>query len=716
MLFTGWKFGLSVKKRAAFLLFVCCFLCAASLEAQWRQPFPSLRVIKTSHFEIVYPPESERTAQTLAGFADRVYDQVSGILGIRVRGRIPVTITPYTDSFNGYANPVPYPHIVLFDTPMSIEDMGAYTNSLEGLFLHELTHIISLSSRSPWIENLHKAFGGWVFPAIFTAPGFMVEGVTVSLESLDGTGRANDPLIKEGLSQAVHENAFLTPMQASGLYDLPHIANGSYHYGGYFSAYLQRQYGMEKYAELWGAMGSGKNRLSFRVYNAGYYALFRTVYGRPFSEVWDEFRESLRIPGIEENPEPRIYDGAFRRKALLTAVDAGGGKVFAVDRIAGKLISYDPVAGEARNVMNVDRQGVYDLAASSGGERLLVSSYRTAGSLNYTFDEKRAVVTEYDTRRGRKTGRVWKGLYNGRYFRDGVIGIGSDLHNNSIVYRADSNKEEVLLRGTEELLYSNPAPLNDTWIAFTAAKRGIRELCLYNYETGEVYTFTSGLEDDESRWKYLRELGFHEGWILFSYDHDGRMYKLGMADPGEFLNGNAETVEAFFSERDFSGGVFQPVMADGAIYYRGAFASHDALMKFPEKDSSLSGVRVSLSLKPWDREERRAAGLPETPGPDAEAAAVPQAAFAPADSVPPSTRFWGVKYLNPFKFWIPYPLFRLDPNTGFGITVNGPSVFSMMMDPTDTNQIMLNAAMDIPYLMGDLSLTWLNLALGFPLT
>jgi hypothetical protein len=39
-----------------------------------------------------------------------------------------------------------------------------------------------------------------------------------------------------------------------------------------------------------------------------------------------------------------------------------------------------------------------------------------------------------------------------------------------------------------------------------------------------------------------------------------------------------------------------------------------------------------------------------------------------------------------------------------------------MMDPTDTNQIMLNAAMDIPYLMGDLSLTWLNLALGFPLT
>jgi hypothetical protein len=712
-------------------LLFACFLCAAgtSLEAQWRRPFPSLRVIKTGHFDIVYPPESEKTARILAGFADRVYDQASGILGIRVRGRIPVTLTPYTDSFNGYANPVPYPHIVLFDTPMSIENMAAYTSSLEGLFLHELTHVISLSTRSPWIEGLYKVFGGWVFPAIFTAPGFMVEGVTVSIESLDGTGRANDPLFKEGLIQAVHENAFFTPVQASGMYDLPHIANGSYHYGGYFSAYLQERYGMEKYAELWAAMGAGRVRLSFRVYNAGYYALFKKVYGRPFPDVWNEFMESLRISGLEENPEPLIFDGGFRRKARLAAVDAGGGIVFAADRVSGKVIAYDSASGKLRNVMNIDRLEVYNLAASADGGRLLVSSYRNAGSLNYTFNEQRTVVTEYDARRGRKTGREWRGLYDGRYFRDGVVGLGSDRHNSNIVYRSgtEEDKEETLLRGTEELLYSNPTPLDDTWIAFTAAKGGVRELCLYNYDTRKAYTLVSDAENDETLWKYIRGLRFYEGRLLFSYNHDGRMYKLAMADPGGFLSGNAETFDAIFSERDFSGGVFSPVMAKGAVYYRGAFASHDALMKFPEEGKSLSGRLVSLSLKPWDDEERRPQAPAGLPGPAASAASAAsvETAAETSEDLPPdrlpappeaASRFWGVKYLNPFKFWIPYPLVRLDPYSKFGITVNGPSIFSLMMDPTDTNQIFLNAAMDIPYLMGNITLTWLNLSLGFPLT
>jgi hypothetical protein len=420
--------------------------------------------------------------------------------------------------------------------------------------------------------------------------------------------------------------------------------------------------------------------------------------------------ESLRISGVEENPEPPVFDGAFRRQALLAAVDAGGGKVFAADRVSGKVIVYDPAAGKPKNIMNADRL-VYNLAASADGGRLLVSSYRNAGSLNYVFDEQRAVVTEYDARRGRKTGREWKGVYDGRYFRNGVIGLGSDRHNNNIVYLSELKEAEVLLRGTEELLYSNPTPLDAAWIAFTAAKRGRRELCLYNYETREVYTLVSDLEDDESRWKHLRELGFYEGRIFFSYDHDGRMYKLGMANPGGFLNGGAETIEVVFSERDFSGGVFRPVMAQGAIYYRGAFTSRDALLKFPEDGESLSGIHASLSLRPWDDEERRAADLP--------ALSVPAALTepsAPIENRLPSSRFWGVGRLNPFKFWLPYPLVRLDPYSAFGLTVNGPSLFSMMMDPTDANQIFLNAAMDIPYLMGDVTLSWLNLSLGFPLT
>jgi hypothetical protein len=693
-------------------VFVCFLLASITpLAAQWERPFPSPRVITTEHFEIIFPAESEKTARTLAGFADRVYSEITGLLDNEVPGRIPVSITPGQDNFNSYANAMPYPHIVLFDTPMPIEDMAAYTNSLEGLFRHELTHIVAMTIRSSRLENLYNAFGGWVLPVLLYNWGFMAEGVTVSFESLDGAGRARDPLFRSKLIQAVHENAFLTPYQTE-TYDLPHIANGSYIYGGYFSAWLQERYGMDKYAQLWAAMGKLKIRITFDIYKDEVFGLFLDVYGRYFPEVWEEFMQSLRIEGIEENPEPPLYSGASGNprnpSAWIAALGAGGGKVFAADSISGKLLVFEPrqpgAGGQKipRELMDAPRSSYY-LSASPDGGTFMLSYYRYAGSLNLYSTEERAVVTEYDAR-GRKTGREWKGLYRGSGFRDGAIGLAADTHNTSIVYRPALGGEEVLLQGTEELLYSNPAALDNTWIAFTAAKRGTRELCLYNYETRQVYTLTA---EGAGLWKYMRGLGFYEGRLLFSYNEDGRLYKLGAADLRDFLSKPDAAVHAVFSEKDYSGGVFLPVMAGGEVYYAGAFASRHALMKFPEQPW---GRELSLSLKPWALEERQAAGLegPKISGPLESG---PQGTLAP-----PSSRYLGLRYFNPFKFWLPYPLLRFDDSVRYSLTLNGAGIFTNMADPTDTNNITLSAAMDVPYLMLDSSITWRNAGMGFPLT
>lgn len=66
------------------------------------KPFTTFRTIKTEHFEIIFPEESERSARLLASYADQVYSEISSLLGIEVRGRIPVTFSPHTDIFNGY--------------------------------------------------------------------------------------------------------------------------------------------------------------------------------------------------------------------------------------------------------------------------------------------------------------------------------------------------------------------------------------------------------------------------------------------------------------------------------------------------------------------------------------------------------------------------------------------------------------------------------------
>jgi len=119
-----------------------CFLIVFFLfsftaaEAQLFKPFTFFRVIKTEYFDIIYPPESESSARTLASYADNVYEKLTSLFGITVPARIPVTFAPHTELFNGYYNPVPFPHIILYDTPMDVEWTNLKTVSNRFFFMN----------------------------------------------------------------------------------------------------------------------------------------------------------------------------------------------------------------------------------------------------------------------------------------------------------------------------------------------------------------------------------------------------------------------------------------------------------------------------------------------------------------------------------------------------------------------------------------------------
>ncbi|MDR2537028.1 MAG: hypothetical protein LBC46_01865 [Treponema sp.] len=648
------------------------------------KPFTSFRVLETRYFEIIFPEASWQTAERVAGFADGVYERVSALLGISLKRKMPVAITPHTDQFNSYMRSAPYPHIMLFDTPTDPNDFAAFENTLESVFLHELTHSISLSSRSPPLQVMYDIFGGWYDLTQFTAPLFMVEGVAVAFESLDGFGRANDPLTRQALRQAIIDNTFLTPFQASGVYDYP-PSGAWYEYGGLFSAWLIKQYGMEKYAELWQRMG-GEYHFSFFFYNNGFFHSFTNVYGMAFLDAWQSFQDSLRLDGVADNSVGIVRGG----EALISAIDTGGGKVFALDIIAGALVAFDPMTGRSRNSSIIDTSS-YDLDVSTDGSLALVSSYR------YTEDLAAAIVTEYNTRNGWGTGRSWSNLYQGHYFRDGVIGLSSTRHLNNLVFRSGNGDEEVLLMGNESLILASPRAVNDTWIAFVAARNGIRELCLYNYDTKTAYTLSSGTDDAE-RWRYMRFLQASEGRLLFGFNHDDRFYKLGAIDLRELgdepVSGDFSVV---FSACDFSGGVSLPVLLGNEVYYRAAFSTWDALARYPEAGDALSGVHAPLLFTRWET----------TPSP----ANIP-AVYGTMTL--PTTRYNPLAYMNPFQFWLPLPLISV--NAKSALSFDGFGIMSLMMDPTDTNLVELEAYMNIRDLMGAFSIQWTTLGFGFPLT
>ena len=193
-----------------------------------------------------------------------------------------------------------------------------------------------------------------------------------------------------------------------------------------------------------------------------------------------------------------------------------------------------------------------------------------------------------------------------------------------------------------------------------------------------------------------------------------------------------ETMRAVFSERDFSGGVFYPVSAGGAVYYRGEFFSGDGLLRFPETAGSLSGKQVDLIFVNLDKQNNEmiaGADTEENAGGDWDERDEPAAeniastSSAAHDALPeppysgPSKMYFGLKYMNPFKYWVPVPLIRITDDNIFGMTVDGGGLFSVLMDATDRNLITITAYADIKYRMAAIeSFVWQSTVPGFPLT
>ena len=683
-------------------LLIILFVLIISLPAEAQQlykPFTSFNVIKTEYFDIVFPKESESSARILASYADNVYEQMSSLFGIEVPGRIPVTFTPHTDLFNGYYNPVPYPHIVLFDTPSDLEWTN-FANNLEALFIHELAHAVSLNTRSPFFRVLRGIFGNWATPAAINAPAFMVEGVTISMESMTGFGRANDPLNKQKLRQAIHEDKFLTPFQASNVFDHPNQSGVYYSYGGLFSFWLIQNYGMEKYTELWQDMGK-LTWFSFVVYRSGFYRIFKNVYDINFIDAWNAFSDSLELKDLEENTDV-LFPGQphffTERKNTISAMAAREKSVYILDNTQRKIHIYDTQTGAIRSIKS-DAVNLYDLDVSADGTTALVSGYHVTG------DRYRAVVIEHKTDSGRKTGRTIRGLYKARYFRDGLIGIRSDLHKNLIVYEDFNGKQEILFRGAEELSFSGPQAVDDERFVFVVARNGVRELMLYNYVSGELFRIESSGTETQY-WHYMRGLNVSEGKLFFSHNADDRMYKLASID--------LDTMQASFNNRDFSGGVFYPVSADGTVYYSGAFFTGDDFLRFPETTDPQSETVVGINLVKTNKEDYGFSSVLHV----AENTPAAETSLTPDPLLPASKPYFGISYMNPFQLWLPLPLLRLSTSDdNFNLSLDGGGLFSLMIDPTDRNIIIIFAYADIVYRMAMIeNFTWQSTVAGFPMT
>jgi len=431
-------------------------------------------------------------------------------------------------------------------------------------------------------------------------------------------------------------------------------------------------------------------RFSFSVYRSGFYRIFSNVYGIDFMDAWNAFRDSLALSGLEENPSevlPQRYRFFTERRSTISALAANGNNVYILDSAEGRIRVYNTLTGRVRTFTTASVIS-YDIDVSADGSTLLVSGYGIIG------ERHRALVTRHRADTGRRTGRSIQGLYRARFFRDGVIGIRSQLHNTLIVREDFYGNSKILFHGSRGLLFSGPQAVDNERIAFVAARDGVRQLLIYNYASGELFRVES-YSGDNRYWRYMRGLSVSEGKLFFSHNIDDRMYKLASID--------LQTMRAVFSSRDFSGGVFNPVSVNGVVYYRGAFFHGDRLLRFPEAADSLSGTQIDIRLVKLNKEDY------------GWNAPVEPYQFQWSGATKP---YFSFMHMNPFGFWLPLPLLRAHNNdNGSTVSLDGIGLLSLMTDPVGRHLITTLAYADLAYRMVMVeNFSWRNTVPGFPVT
>lgn len=251
-----------------------------------------IRVSSTTWFDIVYPARCEELASILYENADSIYEDISKQYGFPPRYRMPVVICPAVESFNGYWGNGPYNRIVLYDTSM-IEDLSVFSETFLSTFRHECIHAYTYNMKNNFWYNFSQVFGDAMSLVGWYVSSGLAEGATVSGESVYGEGRLNDEYAMQIIKQSAIENQFPTYWDVQGSSNI--YPTGSYYYfNGAFNAFLQKKYGMEKYAQFWYTCVNTESLITDTA--------FIKVYGISLDKAWKLFKESLNIPKVFSNP------------------------------------------------------------------------------------------------------------------------------------------------------------------------------------------------------------------------------------------------------------------------------------------------------------------------------------------------------------------------------------------------------------------------------
>ena len=593
-----------------------------------------IRVVKTQWFDIIYAPDSARSAEHLAHHADAIYEDVCAYLETEQWKRFPVVITPAQDEFNAYYSPACYDTIVMYDTPVT-KKIAVASDDFLSTFRHELTHAVSYNMKNTFWRGVGAVFGDAVNPAYLFITRSRTEGVAVASESAGGEGRLNDPYSAQTVRQAKIEGAFPSHADIYGSRDIyPYDTN--YHFGAAFENWIQKTYGMKNYARFL------YKCVNFQTIHAS--LAFKSVYGISVKEAWCLFYDSVAVPdSAAQSPDPLVkgtckdyFSGTDKRSKentrasrYVSLVSCSSGFGFTDDASGSFYFSkwdterkrYD----RAKKICTV--KSLRHTSLSRDGEyaafSVMSESHAVPKSEVHIFNMKnRSRYTMSET--GLRDAAVIS--WNGEYY---LAAVKTKSQQSTLtVYKLDKNEDGKVCGAL--LLASHPLARGD--VAFTPKDAGGGEIVyvckngmkwsirLYSIADGteKVYdapyarmvigdvsladAADNGTADAADRSVSGTDTERNDGArgsekvFTFSWAAEDTMPRFGKLIIKKSDDGRADYASMLLQTDDVSGGVYEPVMLqNGSIAYTGHFFRDNRLLT--AESGSMTMREIALDAK-----------------------------------------------------------------------------------------------------------------------
>lgn len=540
-----------------------------------------LKVVKTEFFDIIYTPDSEKSAAVIAEHADDIYRELHETYNLIHDFRLPVTITSSQDMFNAYFTNIPYNHIVLFDT-QAPASMAVFEEDLLMTFRHELTHAITINIKTPFWSTITKIFGDAANPFILIPTSGQLEGIAVTEESRTGEGRLHSEFTRHIVKQAKIEDDFPNYAEITGARSI-YVYDYNYKFGGEFMDYVRRTYGEEKLAEYWK-----------RMTNLGgltYFTLFDTVYGISMKDAWNDFKETFPVPQIPADPTETGLVSRFNSDKdyeQYSFVASSKDKIVYYNKNTTGfyylLADSTSPSGYTKPKKFLQQSSIQSMNLSSDGRYLTYVYLSTAGALPknkmviYDFETKSKFSVPEDRLNDGVVFTITEGATQTKYLvANKNISQDSSLNIFRLEENAKGKIKDMELVETINNRFNNFSVNLQTDTEgniYYLSKEGVGYLIKsYNFITKVHKQYELPHQDMLIQGLSLSTSADGSTRALFSYVQPGTMPRLGEA---KFL---PEGVEYNLYQQDFSGGIFTPVALGGnEILYIGQFLNGNHLL------------------------------------------------------------------------------------------------------------------------------------------